>query len=88
MVRRSPATGAEVSSSLDCEVSLRLGPDCGCVEAPGVMDRLGGFSSKGSVSRFCSAIAETAASTLRSNSSSLTVMLVRSKVSMNWIAPD
>ena len=47
-----------------------------------------GFSSKVSVSRFCSAIAETAASTLRSKSSSLTVRLVRSRLSMNWMAPD
>ena len=37
---------------------------------------------------FASAIAETAISTFRSNSSSLTVKDVRSKLSMNCMAPD
>lgn len=41
-----------------------------------------------SVSLLRSAIADTAASTFRSNSSSETVNDVRSRVSMNWIAPD
>lgn len=36
---------------------------------------------------FLSAIAETAASTFFSNSSSVIVRLVRSRFSMNWIAP-
>lgn len=38
--------------------------------------------------RLCCAIAETAASTFRSNSSSETLRLVRSTVSTKWIAPD
>lgn len=84
IVRKSPATGAEVSSSLDWEASLRLGPpDWERAGARCVVGWVGGLSSSDSDSRFCSAIAETAASTLRSNSSSLTVRLVRSSVSMN-----
>ena len=83
MVRSNPATGAEVSSSLDWGASLRLGPACGWEGS-----WVDGFSWKLSDSRFCSAMAETAASTLVSNSSSLTVRLVRSRVSMNWMAPD
>ena len=88
MVRKRPATGVEESSSLDCEVSLRLGPAWGWAGPAGVEGWFGRFSSRDSDSRLCSAIAETASSTLRSNSSSLTVRLVRSSVSMNWMAPD
>lgn len=89
IVRRSPATGAEVSSSLDWEASVRLGlPGWGWVGPRDVEGWLGVLSARDSDSRFCSAIAETAASTLRSNSPSLTVRLVRSSVSMNWMAPD
>ena len=56
-------------------------------DGPGALseDVLGSATSD---ARFCSAIAETAASTFLSNSSSLTVKLVRSSVSINCMAPD
>lgn len=88
IVRNSPDTGA-LSSSLDWEGSLRLrlrGTSADFREGPTPSADAPG--SDISDARFCSAMAETAASTFRSKSSSLTVKLVRSNVSINWMAPD
>lgn len=60
-------------------------------DSPGIGKDMGGFSEVlevGGDSRRCfSAMAETAASTFFSNSSSDMVRVVRSMFSMNWIAP-
>lgn len=90
IVRRRPATGA-LSSSLDCGAPFRpLGASVDAREGGWEVsvERLLGLRSRDSDSRFCSAIAETAASTFRSNSSSPTVRLVRSSPSMKEMAPD
>lgn len=84
--RSSPATGAFSSSFVVAGPASRL-----CVNLSVSADARGvawALDVSDSAFIFSCAIADTAASTFFSNSSSLTVKLVRSRVSMNWIAPD
>lgn len=93
IVRSSPATAA-LSSSLDPFLWEYGSPSIelrGVISDPLAVDlsgTVGDNCAAASASLLRSAIADTAASTFLSNSSSLTVKLVRSSVSMNWIAPD
>lgn len=97
MVRKRPATGALSPSPADVVADADADDDddgtsfrCACrsasVDGRGVVWAV--VDDSDSALRFSCAIAETAASTFFSNSSSLTVKLVRSSVSMNWRAPD